>query len=263
MAASQSSNQIGGRVAKASKKSARPPKASGGRERFRDPREGLPKSAIILIPGTDPDGDPVGRPEAWNAGDGRAPLVRMIAERSGQPALAPGDRVLAQLRPTGPNQYQGRTIHRLSEGPSRVLGVFRPGHPDGRIIPTDRRSKAEWTVPTGHTAGAEANELVVAEPLPHHRLGLKPARIIERLGRMGEAKSISLIAIHTNDIPVAFPDDALIEASDAGPVRSANREDLRDTRLITIDGEDARDFDAAVFAEPVDGGFRLIVAIAD
>jgi ribonuclease R len=263
MAASQNRNQIGGRVAKASKRPARPPKASGTRERLREAREGLPKSTIILITGTDPDGDPVGRPETWNASDGRAPLVRMIAERSGQPALAPGDRVLAQLRPTGSNQYQGRTIHRLSEGPSRILGVFRPGHPDGRIIPTDRRAKAEWTVPPGHAVGAEANELVLAEPLPHHRLGLKPARVIERLGRMGEAKSISLIAIHTNDIPVAFLEDALIEASDAGPVRSANREDLRDIRLITIDGEDARDFDDAVYAEPDGAGFRLIVAIAD
>ena len=182
------------------------------KDRLHEPRDGLPDTALILITGTDPDGDPVGRPEAWNSADGRVPLVRMVAERPGQPGLAPGDRVLANLRSTGPNQYQGRTINRLSEGPSRVLGVFRPGHSDGRIIPTDRRAKAEWTVPRGHDAGAEAGELVLAEPLPHHRLGLKPARVIERLGKMGDAKSISLIAIHTHDIPVAFPDEARIEA---------------------------------------------------
>jgi ribonuclease R len=218
---------------------------------------------MILITGTDPDGDPVGRPVSWDPTDGRAPVIRMIAERPGQPGLAPGDRVLARLRPSGPGQYQGRTIHRLSEAPSRVLGVFRPGHPDGRIIPTDRRAKAEWTVPRGHDAGAEAGELVLAEPLPHHRLGLKPARVIERLGKLGEAKSVSLIAIHTHDIPVAFPDDALLEAARAEAVPASQREDIRNIPLVTIDGEDARDFDDAVFAEADADGFRLIVAIAD
>lgn len=218
---------------------------------------------LVLITGTDVDGDSIGRPEAWNSGDGRAPLIRMVAERPGQPGLAPGDRVLASLRPAGPGKYLGRTIQRLNEAPSRVLGVFQPGRADGRIIPTDRRAKAEWTVPRGHEAGAEPDELVLAEPLPHHRLGLKPARVIERLGKMGDAKSVSLIAIHAHDIPVVFPEDALIEAAKAGAVPLGHREDLRDIPLITIDGEDARDFDDAVFAEPEGDGFRLIVAIAD
>ena len=47
---------------------------------------------------------------------------------------------------------------------------------------------------------------MLAEPLAQqHRLGLKPARVIERLGKMGDARSISLIAIHTHDIPTGFP----------------------------------------------------------
>ena len=223
----------------------------------------LPNTTLVLITGTDHDGDPVGRPVDWQPAEGRAPLIRMSAERPGQPALAPGDRVLARLRPTGPNQYLGHTIHRLTEGPTRVLGVYRPGHPDGRVIPTDRRAKAEWRIPAGEDGGAEPNELVLAEPIAHHRLGLKPARVIERLGSMGDAKSVSLIAIHTNDIPVGFPEPALAEAQRARAVRSTKREDLRGIPLITIDGEDARDFDDAVFAEPDGAGFRLIVAIAD
>jgi ribonuclease R len=250
-------------VAKALKKNARPHKATGKGNRVREPRGGLPETSMVLITGTDTDGDPVGRPVSWDRDDGRAPLIRMVAERSGQPGLAPGDRVLARLRPTGDGKYQGRTIKRVTESPSRILGVFRPGHPDGRIIPTDRRAKAEWTVPRGQEAGAEAGELVLAEPLPHHRLGLKPAHVIERLGRMGDAKSISLIAIHAHDIPVAFPEDALVEASHARAVPLGHREDFRHFPLVTIDGEDARDFDDAVFAEPDGDGFRLIVAIAD
>jgi ribonuclease R len=250
-------------VAKAFKKHARPHKGSGKGDGVREPGHGLPDSTLVLITGTDAGGDAVGRPATWDTKDGRPPLIRMVAERPGQPGLAPGDRVLASLRSLGPGKYQGRTISRQSESPSRILGVFRPGHPDGRIVPTDRRAKAKWRVPHGQEAGAEAGELVLAEPLPHHRLGLQPARVMDRLGKMGDARSISLIAIHTHDIPVAFPDDALIEASHARAVPLGSREDLRDIPLITIDGEDARDFDDAVFAEPDGDGFRLIVAIAD
>ena len=81
---------------------------------------------------------------------------------------------------------------------------------------------------------------------------------------MGDARSVSLIAIHTHDIPQAFPPAALDEAERAPATsRSAGATDLRDMPLVTIDGEDARDFDDAVFAEPDGDGFRLIVAIAD
>ena len=250
-------------MAKVFKKRTHPPRTPSARNRFAERRDGLADTALVLITGTDADGDPVGRPDAWKSSDGRPPLIRMVAERPGQPGLAPGDRVMARVRPTGPNQYQGRTINRLSEAPSRVLGVFRPGHAGGRIVPTDRRAKAEWVVPHGHDAGAMEDELVLAEPMPHHRLGLKPARVIERLGKMGDARSISLIAIHTHDIPVEFPAEARAEAADAEAVPLAGREDLRHIPLVTIDGEDARDFDDAVFAEPDGDGFRLIVAIAD
>ncbi len=111
--------------------------------------------------------------------------------------------------------------------------------------------------------GAEPGEIVLAEPLPHARLGLRPARVIERLGRMGDARSVSLICITTHGIPTAFSEPALAEADRARGVRAAGREDLRERPLVTIDGEDARDFDDAVFAEPDGAGWRLIVAIAD
>ena len=130
-------------------------------------------------------------------------------------------------------------------------------------MPTDRRAKAEWRVPPNETAGAETDEIVVATPLPYDRLGLKPARITERLGRLGDARSISLICIHAHDIPQDFSPEALADAARARATRLGRREDLRGVPLITIDGEDARDFDDAVFAAPAGDGFRLLVAIAD
>ena len=236
-----------------------------GARRYRAPGR-LPEVAVLRVTGTDPDGEALARPLTWTE-DTPPPLILMAPEARGRPALAPGDRVLARLKPIGGGRYEGRTIKRLTEGPSRLIGVFRPGTPHGRIIPTDRRAKAEWTVPPGEDAGAAAGELVLAAPLPHAGLGLKPARVIERLGPMGDARSISLIAIHTHDIPQDFSAEALAEAARAGPVPLGARADLRAIPLVTIDGEDARDFDDAVHAEPDDthgpGGFRLLVAIAD
>jgi ribonuclease R len=225
-------------------------------------RTHLPEIAVVLVTGTDPDGDALAQPVKWD-GDGPPPQVLMAPEPHGRPALAPGQRVLARLRPAGPGRYEGRTIKRLADTLGRVLGVYRPGPREGRIVPTDRRAKAEWIVPPGQDAGAASGEIVLAEPLPHHRLGLKPARVIERLGRMGDARSISLIAIATHDIPHVFAADALAEADGARPPSLRDREDLRQVPFVTIDGPDARDFDDAVFAEPDGSGFRLIVAIAD
>jgi ribonuclease R len=229
----------------------------GSRSRSRNTR--LPETAIVVVTGTDPDGDAIARPTEWDAETGPPPVIFMAAEPRGQPALAPGERVLARLRPAGTGRYEGRTIRRLAETPGRVLGVYQ----QGRIIPTDRRAKGEWVVPPGEDGSAVAGEIVLAEPLPHHRLGLKPARIIERLGAMGDARSVSLIVIHTHDIPQSFPAAALDEAETAQATPLGQRTDLRDIPLVTIDGEDARDFDDAVYAEPDGSGFRIVVAIAD
>ena len=224
----------------------------------------LPETAIVRITGTDNDGDALARLVVWDADQGPPPIIHMRPEQPGRPALAPGERILARLTPDGPGHYLGRTMKRISETPARILGVFKPGRFEHRIVPTDRRSKAEWIVPAGGENGAKDGEIVLAEPLPdHHRLGLKPARVVEVLGHVGDARSVSLICIHTHDIPTEFPADAIHDAEIAQGVPLGDRTDLRTVPLITIDGEDARDFDDAVFAEPDGNGFRLIVAIAD
>ena len=219
----------------------------------------LPEMAVVEVFGTDPDGDPLARPLGWKAEQGEMPLIYMRPERAGQPALAPGERVLARLKPAGRGRYDGSTVKRIGSAPARLLGLFE----DGRIKPVDRRHRAEWEVPTGEAGGAEHGELVLAEPLPGRPMGLRPARIIERLGRMGEPRSVSLLCIHVHGIPHAMPDAALAEAAAARAVTPEGREDLRAIPLVTIDGEDARDFDDAVWAGPVADGWRLLVAIAD
>jgi ribonuclease R len=232
--------------------------APAGHRRFTPPGR-LPDATIVQVTGTDPDGDAVARPVDWQ-GDGPPPMVLMHPEPRGSAALAPGQRVLARLRPIGNGKYEGRTLKRLTDAPGRVLGVFRA--PD-RLVPTDRRQKAEWVIARDDLEGAEDGEIVLCIPLPSRSYGLKSARVVERLGRMGDARSVSLICIYTYEIPTVFSAEAVADAEAAEAVKLGSREDLRGVPLATIDGEDARDFDDAVFAEADGDGFRLIVAIAD
>jgi ribonuclease R len=236
--------------------------APAGHRRFAAPGR-LPDATVVQITGTDPDGDAIARPVVWE-GDGPPPMILMAPEPRGRPALAPGERVVARLKPIAGGKYEGRTLKRLTDAPGRVLGVFQPNpRGGGRIVPTDRRAKGEWDVPPGEEGEAKPGEIVLAAPLPSTGYGLKPARVLERLGSLGDARSVSLIIIHTHDIPVEFPEAAVAEAERARGVTVQDRTDLREVPLVTIDGEDARDFDDAVFAEPDGGGFRLLVAIAD
>ncbi|HZF77106.1 MAG TPA: ribonuclease R [Acetobacteraceae bacterium] len=233
--------------------------APAGRKSFAAP-ERLPEMSPVEVTGTDPDGDPIARPLQWPSDAGPPPVVYMRPEPRGQAALAPGERVLARLRHIGGNKYEGRTFKRLhATAPARVLGVYE----EGRIIPTDRRHKSDWVVPPGEAGGARPGDIVLAEPLPGRPLGPRPARIVETIGRMGEPRSVSLLCIHAHGIPDVFPAEALEEAERARAVTPAGREDLRPVPLVTIDGEDARDFDDAVWAEPEGDGWRVLVAIAD
>jgi ribonuclease R len=240
-----------------------------GRGRRLSRPEALPETAVVEITGIDVDGEVMARPLYWRDETRPPPKILMAPERRGAPALAQGDRVLARLARIGDGLYEGRTIRQLAGVPQRVIGVYEsiPGV-GGRLAPTDRRVKTEYRIAANDAADAKPGELVLAEVLHTHRLGVLQARVVERLGRFGAARTISVISIHEHDIPTEFPRETLELAKAAGPVALGERTDLRDVPLVTIDPEDARDHDDAVWAAPDDdpknpGGFRLLVAIAD
>lgn len=227
----------------------------------------LPEVAVIDIAETDIDGELIGRPADWR-GEGPPPRVLVAPLATELGTIGIGDRILARLTRVDEKSYEGRYIRRLQAAPDRIVGVYAVVGRDGRIQPTDRRARDEFTVRREFALGAENGEVVLAEVVPGRGLGLREARVKERLGRIGEARSISLIAIHAHDIPDRFPDDTLQEAKAARPVALAKRADLRKLPLVTIDPEDARDHDDAVWAEPDNdpqnpGGWHAVVAIAD
>jgi ribonuclease R len=222
---------------------------------------------VLEVVGPDSDGELMARPADWD-GPGDPPPIFVAPPQDGGPALAAGERVLARLRPDPDGGYRAFLLRRLGAGPSEILGVFRLAEGRGRIDPTDRRAKMSFMVDAAHVGNAKPGDLVRAVALPRRAAGLPTARIVERVGHLNDAGVVSLIAIHAHEIPTVFRDDVLAEVSAAVPPTIIGREDLRAETLVTIDGEDARDFDDAVWAEPdADsgnaGGFHLIVAIAD
>jgi ribonuclease R len=228
----------------------------------------LPEVAVLEITGQDPDGELLARPARWD-GEEEPPKIFVILGRDAEAQGIPGtgERVLARLSETK-NGYEARIIKKLGASAHRVLGVYHKGSRDGRIAPIDRKTRTEFVVDTRDAGKAENNELVLAEPLAGRASGLPRARIVERLGSMNAPKAISLIAIHAHGIPTDFPKAVIDEAERAEPPSPRGRTDLRKFPLVTIDPEDARDHDDAVWAGPDDdpankGGHVVIVAIAD
>ncbi len=233
----------------------------------------LPNVCVVEVTGTDRDGDVIARPVSWDSDD-PPPIVYMAPERRGQPAPGSGDRSLARVerakrtKSGKPDIYNGKTIRRLTATPARIIGLLVDDDTHLRLRPTDRRAKSEFLIDKHNAGDAGPGDLVRAEILSGNRLGLRFAKVVERLDNMNAPGAASLISIHEHDLPTEFSAEALEQASSAGPAPLEGRVDLRSVPFVTIDGDDARDFDDAVFAEPDTAennkdGWHVIVAIAD
>lgn len=240
-----------------------------GRRRKVAPPGALPEVTVVEVTGTDENGEVLAQPAGWRD-DGPPPQILVLEDRRAG-ALGPGDRALVRLERRGESRYVARIIRRLTRSAPRILGIYQVGEDGaGRVRPTDKKAKSEIVVDRRDSADAVPGDLVTVELLPRsrNRLGLPAGRVVERFAGIADPRSFSRIAIQEHDIPDVFPAEAVELAERARPVTLGKREDLRDIPLVTIDGEDARDFDDAVYAIPDDdpgnpGGFRLLVAIAD
>jgi ribonuclease R len=141
---------------------------------------------------------------------------------------------------------------------------------------SDRRISQDVLVAPEDAAGAKPGEVVVVELRAQPDAHAKPiGRVVEVLGNATDPGIEIEIALRKHDLPFEFSERARALAAGFPTVPTekdyAGREDLRGLALVTIDGESAKDFDDAVYCEPLGGpgakggraGFRLIVAIAD
>lgn len=245
------------------------PGAGNGRKTFTaDPKNpsapALPEVVLAEVWAIDPDGEALARPVEWDVeAHGKPPKI-FLQPSTGHAALAVGERALMRLKRVSPRAYAGTVLKRIAAGKkARMVGLYQETPEGGRLIPTDRRQKDEVVILHAHRNGAEHGELVLAEFTGAAHAGLPQGTVLERLGFANAPKAISLIAIHTHEIPMEFPEAAIKEAEQAPRPVLGDRTDLRDIPLVTIDGADARDFDDAVYAERDGEGWKLLVAIAD
>jgi ribonuclease R len=157
--------------------------------------------------------------------------------------------------------------------PERVVTCFlATAQAAGRelyVSSAERKLNLRCFVPLEHRGGARGGEWVIARLVKPPALGHAGVAHIEKL--LDPTRSVEVAteaAIARYDLPVEFSSEALRQAHAFGhsidPAEASRRVDLRTVPLVTIDGEDARDFDDAVYAESLgEGGFRLLVAIAD
>lgn len=237
---------------------------AGRRKQVSDPNN-LPNVCIIEISGVDLDGEVLAKPAKWE-GDIDPPTIYMSPVRAKTGALGIGDRALARLKPVD-DGYEAEVIRPIAAAPSDVLGIVVQVEGERRIQPIEKRNRNDYVIERS-SIEADVGDLVRAETIGRNRIGLKRAKIVERIAEAEGPRAISLISVHQHGIPVAFPDAARKQAEAATAAPLGKRDDLRSVPLVTIDGEDARDFDDAVFAEPDDDpknadGHKIIVAIAD
>jgi len=222
----------------------------------------LPRVTVIEVTGSDENGDVLSKPLNWQEYQ-ELPLIYVNSSNRIHSALGPGDHLLAELTRHDDGTYNAVVIRPLENKPKTILGIFGE---NGCIQPVIRGKRHEYRVAPNDTQNAEVGELVVGEVVSSRKLGRQKAVIIERLGKEGGAHTFSHIAIHLHDIPFRFPEETLKQAAACVQATQENRTDLRTLPLVTIDGETARDFDDAVFAEPwqeMKNGWHIVVAIAD
>ncbi|HEX8979013.1 MAG TPA: ribonuclease R [Parasulfuritortus sp.] len=180
-----------------------------------------------------------------------------------------GDRVMCRehgLDRRG--RKEGKIVEVLERANSRVVGRLYREHGHQWVVAENKRINQDIIIPPTESLKVGFGQVVmvdiVEQPTKH-----APAmgQIVDVLGNYADPGMEIEIALRKHDLPFEFPKEVQAQAKKLpkGVTKRdlEGREDVRDLPLVTIDGEDSRDFDDAVYCEPMGRGFKLWVAIAD
>jgi ribonuclease R len=182
--------------------------------------------------------------------------------------LMHGDRARVRVSRDSSDRWLGEVEGVVARGVNAFLGTVEMQGRTAWVTAADRRLQLRCTVAPADLNGARNGDWVIAQITRHASGSQAPqARVRKRLDPDRPVELSTESAIARFELPHEFSAAALREAQAFGdkvdPNEVAARADIRDLPLVTIDGDDARDFDDAVYAEPHPSGFRLLVAIAD
>ncbi|MCC5854657.1 MAG: ribonuclease R [Idiomarina sp.] len=163
---------------------------------------------------------------------------------------------------------EARLVRVINEGRQEIVGRYFFDQGIAVVVPDDSRLTQDLIISPEHSNGARHGQMVVAEII--HRPSRRSSPVGKVLEVLGEHMAPGMeieVAIREHGIPQEWSDQVAREVSkiadEVTDEDKRGRVDLRDLPLLTIDGEDARDFDDAVYCQPDGQGFRLWVAIAD
>lgn len=166
------------------------------------------------------------------------------------------------------HRREGKIIEVLERKFSQIVGRFFLKEGIGFVEPDNRRIQQNIIVPKENKLGAKSGQVVIADIISYPTLHTAAIGHIKKI--LGDYMAPGLeieVAIQSHGLPHLWPKAVLVEAEKI-PNRIPEQEikkrtDVRDTPFVTIDGQDAKDFDDAVYCEPDKKGWRLMVAIAD
>ncbi|MES2185594.1 MAG: ribonuclease R [Pseudomonadota bacterium] len=183
------------------------------------------------------------------------------------------DRVKARIvRQDRKGRPEGKVVEIVERPPQPIIGRLLQESGIWLVAPEDKRYGQDVLIPKGATGTAKPGQVVVVELIePPALYGQPVGRVTEVLGEVDDPGMEIEIAVRKYGVPHEFSEECLAMAKGlpdkVRPQDRKDRVDLRDVPLVTIDGEDARDFDDAVYCEPAKvgrgKGWRLLVAIAD
>lgn len=187
------------------------------------------------------------------------------------------DRVKVRIvRSDRKGRPEGRVVEIMERSTQPIIGRLLQESGVWLVAPEDKRYGQDVLIPKGATSAAKPGQVVVVELVePPALFGQPVGRIKEVLGEVDDPGMEIEIAVRKYSVPHEFSDACIALArtlpDKVRPQDKLQRIDLTDIPLVTIDGEDARDFDDAVYCEPATKGrgktaikgWRLLVAIAD
>ena len=198
--------------------------------------------------------------------DGSADLVLSAKEMH---KVLHGDTVMVRVSGLDrKGRREASIVEVLEHGTTRLVGRLYEEHGIQFVVAENRRISQDILVAPSERSNAQVGQVVVLEIMQQPSKHAQPiGRVVEVLGNYADPGMEIEIALRKHDLPNEFPPEAKKQAKKFAPVVAPDdytgRESVAHLPLVTIDGETARDFDDAVYCEPAESGFRLVVAIAD
>ncbi|MGH8560036.1 MAG: ribonuclease R [Methylococcales bacterium] len=184
-------------------------------------------------------------------------------------ALLHGDRAVMRVKGLDRRgRKEGALVEVLERNTQQVVGRLYIEGGVNFVVPDNKKISQDILIADSCLGGASHGQIVVAAILEQPSKRNRPiARVIEVLGdHMAPGMEIEM-ALRSHDLPFQWPEQVVEEVEGLNSVvtidETSERTDLRNIPLVTIDGEDARDFDDAVYCKRTPKGWRLLVAIAD